>query len=133
MTIQVEEFLEHHGVVGMKWGKHKANRTESGGGSKAVAKVKAPEQKIDKVKLKAARKEIRGDVKQRLIGNKKKKGAAAAVLLIAGAPGASLAVGIATARGAGFSKGKSLAIGFLGGAPGALLVGEMHARKMAGG
>lgn len=74
MTIQVEDFLEHHGVVGMKWGKHKSKSdSSSGGGSKAVAKVKAPEQKVDKLKLKAARKEIRGDVKQRLVGSKKKK------------------------------------------------------------
>jgi hypothetical protein len=30
-----DNFLEHHGVVGMKWGKHKANRTESGKSGKA--------------------------------------------------------------------------------------------------
>jgi len=131
MSEQVDDFLEHFGVVGMKWGKRNGSSDSSSGGSAKSAKLTRGG--IDKAKLKSARKDIRNDVKERLVGNKKKKGAMAAIAIIGGAPGASLAVGIASARSAGFTKGQSLAIGFVGGAPGALLMSEMRARKTARG
>jgi hypothetical protein len=34
MSTPAEEFLAHHGVVGMKWGKHKAKSDSSSGGSR---------------------------------------------------------------------------------------------------
>lgn len=114
MSEVTDDFLEHYGVQGMKWGKR------SGG--------KAP---INKANLKVARKEIYGDTKNRLLGNKKKKGAMVALALIAGGPGASAAVGISLARSAGYSKGKSAAIGLIGGAPAGILVAELSARKAA--
>lgn len=115
MSEVTDDFLAHHGVVGMKWGKR------SGG-------KKAP---INKANLKVARKEIYGDTKSRLLGNKKKKGAMTALAIVGGAPGLSLAVGISLARSAGYSKGKAAAIGFIGGAPAGILVSELSARKAA--
>lgn len=114
MSEVTDDFLQHYGVVGMKWGKR------SGGGANAVQKANRN----------VARKEIYGAAKGRLLGNKKKIGAMA-VLSIVNAPATNVVVGVGLARSAGYSKGKSLAIGLLGGAPAGILVAELGARKAA--
>lgn len=107
MSEQVEDFLEHHGVVGMKWGKHKS------GGNKSDIKSAR----------KAVRKEMYSDARASVKANKGKTIASA---LLAGG---SLTAGVVLARSAGHSKGKSLAIGILGGAPGGMLAVNLAARK----
>jgi hypothetical protein len=117
MSTEVDDFLAHYGVKGMRWGKR---------GTK-----KGP---VDKEKLKSARKEIYGDVKKYYNNSKSAKvtaGAAVATSLLTGGTTGSVVVGVQMMRGAGFSKGKSIAMGALGGAPGAALAIELKARKMA--
>jgi hypothetical protein len=113
MSEQVEDFLEHHGVVGMKWGKHKAGSGGSGGGKSAA-----------KTERKAVRKEI---LKDAIASTKAHKGRAAASLILVGP---SATAGMQLARSAGHSKGASVAIGLLGGAPGGVLAVHLAARKM---
>jgi hypothetical protein len=114
MSETTDDFLQHHGVVGMKWGKHKAGSGGSGGsGSKAETKVAK----------KAIRKEIFNDAKASV---KAHKGRTAAGVLLAGP---SVTVGIQLARSAGHSKGASVAIGMLSGAPGGVLAVHLAARK----
>lgn len=39
MSVEVDDFLAHHGIVGMKWGKHKKQDSGSGDQAKAEAKT----------------------------------------------------------------------------------------------
>jgi hypothetical protein len=48
MSETTDDFLQHYGVVGMKWGKRSGGSGGSGGGNKAVAKAN----------LKVARKDV---------------------------------------------------------------------------
>lgn len=113
MSEVTDNFLEHYGVKGMKWGKSGAKG--GGGGS------------VNKAKVKAARKEIYGGAKQNLFGKGQKGKTVASALL--GTPGASARVGYALAKSAGYSKGQSLAVGLLAGAPGGVLAAELSARR----
>lgn len=125
-----EAFLEHYGVKGMHWGKHKAK----GGSSVEVAKhpAKAP---INQDKLKAARKDLYSGLKKQYsnkdghVSKVKTGGMIAAHLL--GSTLATQVVGAQMMRSAGYSKGKSLAMGIVGGAPGAALAIELKARNIA--
>lgn len=120
----LEAFLEHHGVRGMKWGHHKT-RAEY------------------KQAVKAARKEV---YSKSIDGYKAHKlrntGAtvAAGILMakyggagkVAGGVNGSLSVAaIPMLRAQGYSKGKSVAIGLLGGPIGFTIASEVTARKMA--
>ena len=112
MAEEVDNFLQHHGVVGMKWGKHKSKGDSgSSGGNNRSAK-------------KAVRKEMYKDA---VASTKAHKGRAAAGLVLAGP---SATVGMQLARSAGHSKGASVAIGLLGGAPGGVLAVHLAARKI---
>lgn len=135
MAEPTDNFLEHYGVKGMHWGKHKSGGTSSGSGSGTVAVVSKPGGKapIDKAKLSAARKDLYSGVKQHYKSNGQKVlgGAAIAASLFSGGTVGTVVVGSQMMRGAGFSKGKSVAMGLIGGAPGAALAIELKARKMA--
>lgn len=122
MSDYTDDFLEHYGVVGMKWGKHKSGSGGSGGSSSGGKKAR-----IDKTDLKIARKAIYKNAGASVKANKGKTVVAA---LLAGG---SATAGITLARAAGHSKGKSLAIGLLGGAPGGVIAVELAARKAARG
>lgn len=125
MSESTDDFLQHFGVVGMKWGKHKSG--SGGSGSSGGSGTKATE----KANRKVLRREVLSTTKTQLLGNKKKKGGMAALAIIGGAPGLSVATGISLARSAGYSKGKSIAVGLIGGAPAGLLVSELSIRKAA--
>lgn len=124
-----EDFLEHYGVKGMHWGKHK-----SSGSSVEVARkpAKAP---INQDKLSAARKDLYSGLKKTYSnkhGNVSKAKAGAVITAgLLGSTAANQIVGVQMMRSAGYSKGKSVAMGILGGAPGAALAIELKARKMA--
>ncbi len=126
MSDPTEDFLEHYGVPGMKWGKRKSS------GDVEVSK-KVPRNPIDKDKLKAARKDLYDGVKTHYKSNGQKTlaGAAIAASLWTGGTSGTVVVGAQMMRGAGFSKGKSVAMGMLGGTPGAMLAIELKARKMS--
>jgi hypothetical protein len=49
MDNEVDAFLAHHGVVGMKWGKHKAKSDSSSGGSRGGS-ADAPKEKMSRNK-----------------------------------------------------------------------------------
>lgn len=109
MSETIEDFLEHHGVVGMKWGKRS-------GGSKSSKSV-------TKSARKAVRKEMLKDAGASV---KAHKGRTAASLILVGP---SATAGMQLARSAGHGKGASIAIGLLGGAPGGVLAVHLAARK----
>lgn len=120
-----EDFLSHYGVKGMRWGK----RQSSGDVEVSRKPKKGP---IDKDKLRAARKDLYGDVKSSYNGKQKTlAGAAIAASIFTGGSVGSVVVGAQMMRGAGFSKGKTAATALLGGAPGAVLMIELQARKNA--
>jgi hypothetical protein len=115
MSEQVEDFLEHHGVKGMKWGRRTGGASSgSSGGGKSTAGAER----------KAVRKEMYKESGATL---KRNKGKTAVGLFLAGP---SATAGIAMARGAGHGKGASVAIGLIGGAPGGMLAVHLAARKI---
>lgn len=116
-----EDYLEHFGVKGMKWGQSK------GGGVEVSSSKKVP---IDKVKLKASRKEIYTDV-ARVYTSRRKVGAAVAASLLFKPAIGSAVIGTQMMRGAGYPKGKSFAVGALSGPLGAVVAIEMKARSNA--
>lgn len=116
MSETTDEFLQHYGVAGMKWGKRSGGSSSGSSGSSG-----------GKTAVKAERKAIRKDMyKGAAASMRANKGKTAAGAILAGG---SVTVGVALARSAGHSKGKSLAIGLLGGAPGGLLAVNLAARK----
>jgi len=118
MSETTDDFLQHYGVVGMKWGKRSGGSGGSGGssgGNKAVAKAN----------LKVARKDVFKGAGASVKAHKGRTIASALLL------GPSATVGIQLARSAGHSKGASIAIGLLAGAPGGLIAAELSARKSA--
>lgn len=106
MSEVTDDFLEHYGVRGMKWGKR------SGGGKSEI-----------KTERKAIRKEMYKSAGASVKANKGKTVVGALLL------GGSATAGVTLARAAGHSKGKSLAIGLLGGAPGGMLAIHLAAKK----
>lgn len=110
----VDDFLEHYGVKGMKWGRRSAS----------------PEVKV-------ARKEARKTVRQEIDKNFQegyeakrsasgtKSGAFKTDLLYAVGPYNSAKL----AQSAGYSRGKSVAIGMLGGPLGGAIAAEVKVRK----
>jgi hypothetical protein len=114
MSDAVDNFLEHHGVPGMKWGKHKNK-----------ADFKAEKKSIKKAIYKQTGQNLWGKG-----SHQKGKTVAAAIF---GTPGISAKVGYDLSKAAGYSKGKSLAIGLLGGAPGGIIAANISAGKMARG
>lgn len=56
MAETAEEFLAHHGVVGMKWGKHKAKSDDGGGSSSGGSEKAAPARRELKALDKASKK-----------------------------------------------------------------------------
>lgn len=130
MTAEVDDFLQHYGVKGMHWGKHKAKGSaveKTGGSSKEAAKADKADYKS---KVKAERQKIYGQVKTNMStpAARVTTGAALASTLIGG-PSGSAIIGAQMMRSAGFSKKKSFATAMLGGAPGAVLMIELQARK----
>ncbi|QFG09304.1 hypothetical protein SEA_SLOOPYJOE_9 [Arthrobacter phage Sloopyjoe] len=125
MSEPVEDFLQHYGVKGMRWGKRKASSDVE-----VSKKSKGP---IDKDRLSEERAKLYGGVKKRYEGRGQKvlAGAAIASSVITGGTTGSVVVGAQMMRGAGFSKGKSVATALIGGAPGAVLMIELQARKNA--
>lgn len=125
MSDVTEDFLEHFGVKGMRWGK----RSDGGSSVEVAKKSKAP---IDKDKLSAARKDLYKGVKQSYSGKSGKvKGGAVVAATLLGSTVGSQVLGAQMMRSAGYTKGKSFAMGFVGGAPGAALAIELKARKMS--
>jgi hypothetical protein len=121
MSEQVEDFLEHHGVVGMKWGKHKAGSGGSDGNNRKQA-------------VRAFRKEAYKNAGNNVKTHKARTaGQLAAGALIGGPVGLSVVTGAKLSRAAGYSKGKSAVIGLLGGYGGGMLAIEVAARKSARG
>lgn len=122
MRVPTNDFLEHYGVKGMHWGKHKS--------SSAVEVARKPS--TNKDKLKAARKDLYSGATAhyKTKAGKVELGASIASSLIGGSVGSSL-VGARMMRSAGYSKGKSVAMALTLGAPGAALAIELKARKMA--
>lgn len=57
MSIPAEDFLAHHGVVGMKWGKHKAKSSSSS--SSGPRKSKEELKSLDKAAKTAHREKVR--------------------------------------------------------------------------
>jgi hypothetical protein len=108
---EVDDFLAHYGVKGMKWGKHQTK-----GDFKAA--------------VKSNRKELYKGVGS-VYKSKKQTGLAVATTLLSGGSVASAVIGTQMMRGAGYSKGKSFAMGMIGGAPGAVVAIELKARNMA--
>lgn len=125
MSEPVDNFLEHYGVPGMRWGKRK-----SSGDVEVSKKSKGP---IDKEKLSAERAKLYDGVKNTYKSNGQKTlaGAAIATSIFTGGATGTVVIGAQMMRGAGFSKGKSAATALLGGAPGAVLMIELQARKNA--
>lgn len=124
MSAEVEDFLQHYGVKGMRWGKR---------GSKGDSNVeKAKKAPIDKDRLKEERKKLYGQVKTNMStpGARVTTGAALASTLVGG-PSGSAIIGAQMMRSAGFSKKKSFTTALIGGAPGAVLMIELQARKNA--
>lgn len=121
----VDDFLQHYGVKGMRWGKR-----QSSGDVEVSKKSKGP---IDKEKLSAERAKLYGGVKKQYESNGQKAlaGAAIAGSLVTGGTLGTVVVGAQMMKGAGFSKGKTVATALLGGAPGAVLMIELQARKNA--
>jgi Flp pilus assembly protein TadB len=112
MAQELDQFLEHHGVKGMKWGKHQT--------------------KADyKSAVSSNRKEIYKNLGNTWKSDKRQAGAAIASNLLLSPATGSAVVGIQLMRAAGYSKGKSLAMGLIGGTPGAMLAVEVKARKTA--
>ena len=114
----VDDFLEHYGVKGMKWGVKSSNQ----------------------VALKSARKEGRAEFRENLKDHYTTKSAKTGRKISVGRTAGSVILGTATfgafnsmqiARAAGYSSGKSVAIGLLGNAPGALLASELKIRANA--
>lgn len=114
MSDVVDNFLEHHGVPGMKWGKHKTKASF-------------------KTEKKAITKAIYKQTGQNLWGKGSHQKGKTAVAALWGAPGVSAKVGYDMSKAAGYTKGKSLAIGLLGGAPGGIIAANIAAGKMARG
>lgn len=117
-----EDFLEHYGVKGMHWGKHK---------SSSAVEVHKPG-KVNKDKLVSVRKDLyKGTADHyKTKAGKVELGASVVASLLGGGVGSAV-VGARMMRGAGYSKGKSVAMGLIGGAPGAALAIELKARKIA--
>ena len=126
---EVDDFLAHYGVKGMKWGKRKEVRAakKAAGGEVRTAK-------------KAARGEVRREFrssrsnylfKDRPDGRRNvSKGKLAATMLIDfNTMGGASAVMIA--KSTGTSTGKAAAIGIITGLPGALAYREIKVRKEA--
>lgn len=110
MTDEVDSFLSHYGVKGMKWGQTKAKY------QKKIDRKKV----IDNVKKNYSLKNTHGKVST---------GASVAGILVAGPLGANTIAGFNFASAAGYSRGQSVAIGLLGGAPGGILAAEVAVRK----
>lgn len=121
---EVDSFLEHYGVKGMHWGKHKS--------SSAVEVHKPGKAPINKDKLHAVRKDLyKGAAAHyKTKGGKVEMGASIVASLLGGSVGSSV-VGARMMRSAGYSKGKSVAMAMTLGAPGAALAIELKARNMA--
>lgn len=116
MNLSYDDYLEHYGVKGMKWGVRRSDEQLSA--AKSARKTE--------------RKKATEDAKDYLSSNKKKTvGSAVAATLLIGPAGTSAAVGAQIARSAGYSKGKSIGIGLLGGAPGGIIAAEVQVRKRA--
>ena len=110
MSLNYDDYLEHYGVKGMKWGVKKS---------------------------KADRKADRGRIKENFKKNyslKNKQGKVSAALSIASMPllgpaVASAVAGSNLAEAAGYKKGTSVAIGIVAGAPGGLIASEVAVRR----
>lgn len=107
--MDVDDFLAHHGVKGMKWGKRKPT-----------------------VEIQTARKKARLKERQKVESQyrteywaKKKESQTKADILYGLAPYNQTKL----AQAAGFSKGKAVTIGILGGPAGGLIASELKIRK----
>ena len=117
--VDSDDFLEHYGVKGMRWGKRKAPD---------AAKVAA----------KAGRKAERSAIVKNLgtqfnttsTSGRVRTGATVAGALLA-TPVANIYMGAKVTRASGYSKGASVAVGLIGGTPGALVLAEVSARSRA--
>lgn len=124
--LDTDDFLEHYGVPGMKWGKRKA------GGSTDVDRQTA---KADRVAFKNrrgnARKEIYKTAGNQLVGTRIRAGATIATGLFLHPAVTNMRVGYELTKAAGYSKGKSAAVGILAGTSGGVIAAEISANRTA--
>jgi len=119
----VDDFLEHHGVKGMKWGRRTSKTTR-------VARGRARKQLREEYsKNFNDRYDVvtPGGKGQRTRNALRTAAIVPDFMLVAYGP----YTGTQMARSAGYSKGKSAAIGILSGAPGAAVAAEIRIHRVA--
>ena len=118
MDPDVDDFLAHYGVKGMKWGVRRENKS-------AVKTARKAGRQKNVANLKSRYTQTKANGKTGI-----RKGKAAGTVLDIMATG-GMYTGSQIARSAGYSKGQSAALGMLTGPIGATLASEIRVRRSA--
>lgn len=116
MNLSYDDYLEHYGVKGMKWGVRRSDEQLSAAKSaRKTERAKATQDTTDYMNKNKAR-NLGAIVGASVLGTPLVGGAVA---------------GAQIARASGYSRGKSVAIGVLGNVPGGIIAAEVQVRKRA--
>lgn len=139
MTTEVDDFLEHHGVKGMKWGKRKAPTIASAAG---LTKGKKPLDKAGNLKKPSYGRELVGQwtnskdryTNPQALGNRTRAGKLAGSAALLSIGGTALNVVAGTSKNPSVQAGAAMAGKFLGSAgsivgTGALVTGLVAVRQ----